>query len=342
MQCRGCEAACPSSRARSGTSWRAPARRSRDATAGAHRPLARRVAEWLGYRRRAAAPLAPRRRSRGSLLVGQRLHLVPRRLGLPTLSSAVAAHARSRPTPAPPTPTSSPAASWTRGSATRTGPRSTGHARPRARASALPGRGGDCCGALHVHAGRIGRGAPARPPGDRGRCPATRPIVVDSAGCGAAMKDYGRLLGTPEAHAFSARVRDFSEWVADAAAAAAARPRARPSSCRTRATSATCSGPQGAVRTRARARRTDCVDTADDGLCCGAGGAYTRAPARARRARSATARSRRSAPRRRRRAAPAGRRLGEPRLRDAPRSPPGSTCATPRSCSPTPSKADES
>ena len=29
------------------------------------------------------------------------------------------------------------------------------------------------------------------------------------------MKDYGRLLGTPEAAAFSARVRDFSEWVVE-------------------------------------------------------------------------------------------------------------------------------
>ena len=38
------------------------------------------------------------------------------------------------------------------------------------------------------------------------------------------MKDYGRLLGTPEAHAFSARVRDFSEWVAAQAAAPPVRP----------------------------------------------------------------------------------------------------------------------
>ena len=70
---------------------------------------------------------------------------------------------------------------------------------------ALPGRGGDCCGALHGHAGRIeearalARRVIASMPGDA-------PVVVDSAGCGAAMKDYGHLLGTPEAAAFSARV----------------------------------------------------------------------------------------------------------------------------------------
>ena len=45
--------------------------------------------------------------------------------------------------------------------------------------------------------------------------PGDAPVVVNSAGCGAAMKDYGRLLGTAEAHAFGARVRDFSEWVAE-------------------------------------------------------------------------------------------------------------------------------
>ena len=78
----------------------------------------------------------------------------------------------------------------------------------------LPASGGDCCGALHTHAGRVAqarrlaRRVMASMPGDA-------PVVVDSAGCGAAMKDYGRLLGTPAAHAFAARVRDFSEWVAD-------------------------------------------------------------------------------------------------------------------------------
>src|SRR5205823_7514423 len=77
---------------------------------------------------------------------------------------------------------------------------------------ALPGPGADCCGALHAHAGRtdearrLARRVIASMPGDA-------PVVVDSAGCGAAMKDYGHLLGTPEAAAFAARVRDFSEWL---------------------------------------------------------------------------------------------------------------------------------
>ena len=44
--------------------------------------------------------------------------------------------------------------------------------------------------------------------------PGNAPIVVNSAGCGAALKDYGHLVGTREAKAFSARVRDASEFVA--------------------------------------------------------------------------------------------------------------------------------
>ena len=45
--------------------------------------------------------------------------------------------------------------------------------------------------------------------------PGDEPVLVNSAGCGAAMKDYGHLLGTAEAAAFAARVRDVHEWLAD-------------------------------------------------------------------------------------------------------------------------------
>jgi glycolate oxidase iron-sulfur subunit len=72
-----------------------------------------------------------------------------------------------------------------------------------------------CCGALHEHAG------------DR---PAARAlaeinaialagradfIVVNSAGCGALLKDYGHLLGTADASALAASVRDVSELLAE-------------------------------------------------------------------------------------------------------------------------------
>ena len=98
------------------------------------------------------------------------------------------------------------------------------------------------------------RGAASRPRASSPRCPADGAVVVDSAGCGAAMKDYGRLLDTDAARAFSARVVDFSEWLAGP------RPRhrcgrpARQWSSRTRATCATSSTP--------RARCARCCATA--------------------------------------------------------------------------------
>ena len=72
-----------------------------------------------------------------------------------------------------------------------------------------------CCGALHVHAGLPGearvfarRNVAAFGDGDE-------PIVVNSAGCGAAMKEYGHLLGGGEGQKFAARVRDVTELLAE-------------------------------------------------------------------------------------------------------------------------------
>lgn len=76
-------------------------------------------------------------------------------------------------------------------------------------------RGQACCGALHAHAGDL-EGARALA---RRNIAAFRgsdgPVVVNSAGCGAMLKGYGHLLGSEEAAAFSARVRDVSEMLAE-------------------------------------------------------------------------------------------------------------------------------
>jgi glycolate oxidase iron-sulfur subunit len=71
-----------------------------------------------------------------------------------------------------------------------------------------------CCGALHAHAGLA----------DEARALARRnvaafgdgeeAIAVNSAGCGALMKEYGRLLGGVRAERFAARVRDVTELLA--------------------------------------------------------------------------------------------------------------------------------
>jgi glycolate oxidase iron-sulfur subunit len=78
----------------------------------------------------------------------------------------------------------------------------------------------DCCGALELHGGAEDGGmrraretiaAFARVAGPEG----LDHIVTSAAGCGSAMKEYGELLGTDEARAFSARVRDVNELLAE-------------------------------------------------------------------------------------------------------------------------------
>src|SRR5436309_5039088 len=73
-----------------------------------------------------------------------------------------------------------------------------------------------CCGALHEHAGlehdarRLARlNVAAFGAGDE-------PIVVNSAGCGAMLKEYGHLVDVPEeGQRFAARVRDVTELLAE-------------------------------------------------------------------------------------------------------------------------------
>ncbi|HEX4530179.1 MAG TPA: (Fe-S)-binding protein, partial [Acidimicrobiia bacterium] len=224
VQCRGCEAACPSTvpfgHLIEGAN---EALAAHPAPAADTRRTARRLAEWFGF-----TLVLPRHRllltATWVLLVAQRLHLVPRRLGLPELS----AHSLRTPLVADDPPADVylfPGCvmdAWQRDvhrdalEVMRAAGAQVG----------LPGPGGDCCGALHTHAGRI---AQARRLARRvmASMRGTAPVVVDSAGCGAAMKDYGRLLDTPEAHAFASRVRDFSEWLA-----ARPLPRMRPTGTR--------------------------------------------------------------------------------------------------------------
>ena len=71
-----------------------------------------------------------------------------------------------------------------------------------------------CCGALHAHAGLADEArALARANVDAFGA-GEEPIVVNSAGCGALMKEYGRLLGNERGERFGARVRDITELLA--------------------------------------------------------------------------------------------------------------------------------
>ena len=139
----------------------------------------------------------------------------------------------------------------------------------------LPGRGADCCGALHVHAGLVD-GARKLAGRVLTSMPGDAPILVDSAGCGAALKDYGRLLGSAEAEAFAARVFDVHEWLASHMERLP-KPKQRlpyrvavQDPCHLRHVQRA----HQHVRT-VLAPYADLVELDDEGLCCGAGGAYS-------------------------------------------------------------------
>ncbi len=151
---------------------------------------------------------------------------------------------------------------------------------------AIPPAGAACCGALHIHAGwiddtkKLARRVMAALPGDA-------PILVNSAGCGAAMKEYGHLLGTEEAQRFSARVLDVHEWLAE-------RIELLPSPSEGPSSGGPSSGSPAQLRVAVQdpchlrhvqqahlpvrtvlERYVDVVELDDEGLCCGAGGAYS-------------------------------------------------------------------
>ncbi|MGH7590966.1 MAG: (Fe-S)-binding protein [Gemmatimonadales bacterium] len=79
-----------------------------------------------------------------------------------------------------------------------------------------PTSGQECCGALHAHAGDLPGARRLASRNVRAFGDSSAMIVVNSAGCGALLKDYGHLLGTPEAARFAERVRDVSEVLAEA------------------------------------------------------------------------------------------------------------------------------
>jgi glycolate oxidase iron-sulfur subunit len=255
VQCRACEAACPSS---------VPFGRLMEGTRAT-------LLSARGSRLRAAAyGLLGRHRlllaGSTALAALQRAGVVPRRLGLPRLPlRRPALHATGTDVWLF---TGCVMDAWMRPvhAAAKKVIEATGAG------VALPGGGAACCGALHVHAGLVDDARDlavrvmAAMPGDA-------PILVDSAGCGAALKDYGHLVGTAEAHAFAARVLDVHQWLAPRIGALALRRLpyrvAVQDPCHLRHVQKA----HLAVRT-ALAPVAELVELNDDGLCCGAGGSY--------------------------------------------------------------------
>jgi glycolate oxidase iron-sulfur subunit len=277
VQCRGCETACPS-----GVPFGHLMAQTRSAlveTGGAVGPLARAAYALL------ERPRLLRAASRGAAIV-QRAGLVPRAAGLPRLA------VRERPLRA----TGGDVLLFT-GCVMDAWQRDV----HRATATVLESAGfgvtptGDrapCCGALHEHAGlapdarRLARRAVRELGGEA-------PVLANSAGCGAAMKEYGQLLGTAAATAFAGRVLDVSEFLAAHLERLPAVPPldlrvAIQDPCHLRHAQRCHLATRDVLAPFVR----ELVELDDEGLCCGAGGAYAlyeRESARAIRARKVAA-----------------------------------------------------
>lgn len=75
-------------------------------------------------------------------------------------------------------------------------------------------RGQGCCGALHAHAGLLDQARALARANIAAFGDGDEPIVVNSAGCGALMKEYGHLLADAAGERLAARVRDVTELLA--------------------------------------------------------------------------------------------------------------------------------
>jgi glycolate oxidase iron-sulfur subunit len=135
-----------------------------------------------------------------------------------------------------------------------------------------------CCGALHTHAG-LNQQAADLMRATIASFPNEAPILVNSAGCGAALKEYGHHLGTAEALAFSQRVVDVHTFIVNAVAdrpdllrssESERRPIMIQDPCHLRHVQ------KSHLAVRDLMSRVGVpVELGDDGLCCGAGGAYS-------------------------------------------------------------------
>jgi glycolate oxidase iron-sulfur subunit len=77
-------------------------------------------------------------------------------------------------------------------------------------------RGQGCCGALHLHAGRLTDFRALARPLVAAFPPDVDFVVTNAAGCGSALKEYGHWLPGPGAETFAAKVRDVTEVLVEA------------------------------------------------------------------------------------------------------------------------------
>ena len=260
VQCRGCEPACPS-----GVPYGHLMERTRETLADAGKI----TPQW---QRLAFKPLTnPGFLQTGSaaLAVAQRLKLVPKRLGV----------AHELPFKQEPLVASGDDVYLFTGCVMDAWQRDVHRASQRVIEAAgfgvTPTSGlASCCGALQAHAGLASD--TRKLASEMIESFDERPVLVNAAGCGAAMKDYGHLLGTSEAEAFSARVFDIQEWLAQHVEAL---PKVEPldvavavqDPCHLRHVQ----GVHEATRVLLSPFVREVRELDDEGMCCGAGGAFS-------------------------------------------------------------------
>ncbi len=142
-----------------------------------------------------------------------------------------------------------------------------------------PGQG--CCGALSLHSGRLDEAkAFARALIARFEREPVDAILVNAAGCGSSLKEYGELFAADAAWreraiAFADKVRDVTEYLATLSRAR----RAGRSRCASRITMRVISRTRSAcARSRGRccagSRRCELLEIPDGEQCCGSAGTY--------------------------------------------------------------------
>jgi glycolate oxidase iron-sulfur subunit len=148
-----------------------------------------------------------------------------------------------------------------------------------------------CCGALHLHSGAPESARQLARANLSAFPPDLAAVLVTSAGCGSAMKEYGDLLSgdaaATRAREFAARVRDVTEFLAELALTPP------PRSLRLRATYHDACHLAHAQRVHAAPRRLlaaipglELVELGEADVCCGSAGSYNLTePAMARRLR---------------------------------------------------------
>jgi glycolate oxidase iron-sulfur subunit len=136
-----------------------------------------------------------------------------------------------------------------------------------------------CCGALNAHSGDLPRALQLARQNIAAFEQVEGPIVVNSAGCGAMLKDYGHHLRADpafaaRAKAFSARVKDFSEVVAARPLAATRTVNKRvvyQDACHLLHAQRVSKQPRDLLR---RIPGVQLFEIEEAGLCCGSAGIY--------------------------------------------------------------------